>query len=282
MDIREKVMPPEDLRQIQMIQLEMLLEVDRICKKHHIQYCIIAGTLLGAVRHKGYIPWDDDADVAMLRPEYERFCKICETELDQSKFYLQTHSNTHAYRWGYGKIRRKDTEYVRKGQEHLPFPTGIFIDIFPLDHVPEGLFSRRLHNLTCTIIRKMLWSPVGAKSSSQIVKKIIYSFASVVPKKTVFFFYDLLMKVSNRKTTKLVRILTFPTPNNGYFGYFRKWYVELDEYEFEGYSFPGAKDYDSYLSFKFGNYLELPPIEQRRGHPATRYKLLPQEQNTKK
>lgn len=82
------------LRQVQMIQLEMLEEVDRICKKCSIHYNIIAGTLLGAVRHKGYIPWDDDADIALLRPEYEKFRQVCKTELDTGRFYFQDHRNT--------------------------------------------------------------------------------------------------------------------------------------------------------------------------------------------
>ena len=79
------------LRQLQMIELEMLIEVDRICKKCEIKYNIIAGTLLGAVRHGGFIPWDDDADVAMLRPEYEKFRNACKTELDTSRFYLDVY-----------------------------------------------------------------------------------------------------------------------------------------------------------------------------------------------
>ena len=77
----------EQLRQLQMIELEMLLEVDRICKKCGIKYNIIGGTLLGSVRHKGFIPWDDDADVAMLREEYEKFKKACKKELDTTRFY---------------------------------------------------------------------------------------------------------------------------------------------------------------------------------------------------
>jgi len=272
--VYEKI-PPEELRKIQLIQLEMLLEVDRICKKCNIKYCIIAGTLLGAVRHEGYIPWDDDADVALLREEYERFCKACEDELDHTRFYLQTHSNTPGYRWGYGKLRRKDTEFIRKGQEHMKFPTGIFIDIFPLDNVPDNRIIRRVHNLSCTVIRKTLWSTVGAKSDKYIIMRGIYSFLAIIPKDFIFRVYDRLMHLSNRKTTQMVRILTFPTPDNVYYGYYRKWYEELSNIKFEGYDFPGPANYDEYLTFKFGNYHEFPPVEQRQGHPATKYKLLP-------
>ena len=126
------------LRKIQMIQLEMLEEVDRICKKCNIHYNIIAGTLLGAVRHGGYIPWDDDADVAMLRKEYEKFRKACKTELDTTRFEFQDDRRTKGYRWGYGKLRRKDTLFLREFQEHMPYFQGIFIDVFPLDAVPDN------------------------------------------------------------------------------------------------------------------------------------------------
>lgn len=273
MNTEYKIMPSEDLRKMQLIQLEMLIEVDRICKKHNIKYCIIAGTLLGAVRHKGYIPWDDDADVAMLRTEYEKFCKVCESELDRERFFLQTHTNTEEYRWGYGKIRRVGTEFVRKGQEHMNYATGVFIDIFPLDNVPDRLYIRKLHDLACTIVRKMLWSKVGAKSDKNILMRLIYSCITIIPRDFIFYMYEVLMKLSNKKKTKMVRILTFPTPNNGFYGYYSKWYEELEDIQFEGHYFPGVKDYDEYLTFKFGDYRKFPPVEQRQGHSFAKYKL---------
>ena len=126
-----------DLRRIQLVQLDLLKEVDRICKKCGIRYNIIAGTLLGAVRHGGFIPWDDDADVAMLRREYDRFVLACQKELNTDKYYFQDHHVTPGYRWGYGKLRRKDSLFLREHQEHMPYEQGIFIDIFPLDCVPN-------------------------------------------------------------------------------------------------------------------------------------------------
>ncbi len=274
MDKNYRIMLAEDLRQMQLLQIEMLLEVEHICKKCNIQYCIIAGTLLGAVRHKGYIPWDDDADVAMLRDEYEKFCKACETELDTTRFYFQNHLNTPGYRWGYGKIRRVGTEFIRKGQEHMPYKSGVFIDIFPLDNVPDNPFVRKIHNFACTIVRKMLWSAVGAKSDESQFMRVVYTIVSIIPRDLVFSMYDKLKEVSNKKDTEMVRILTFPTPNNGYYGYYKKWYEELEDIEFEGYIFPAARDYDGYLTFKFGNYNELPPIEDRQGHSFNYYKLI--------
>jgi len=260
------------LRQVQLIQLEMLEEVDRICKKCGIHYNIIAGTLLGAVRHGGYIPWDDDADVAMLRSEYEKFRKACKTELDKERFYFQDHRNTKGYRWGYGKLRRKNTLFLREYQEHMPYEQGIFIDIFPLDAVPDNYFLRSLKNLECFCVRKIFWAPVGMRADKCIWKRQIYKLLAKLPDKKVYGYYHNMIRKAAKKKTRMVRILTFPTPNSEY-GYYRNWYENSVDTVFEGKVFQGIKDYDSYLSFKFGDYMELPPAEKRKVHPVSALKV---------
>lgn len=263
----------DTLRQIQMIQLEMLMEVDRICKKCGIGYNIIAGTLLGAVRHGGYIPWDDDADVAFLRSEYEKFRRACKTELDKSRFYFQDHRNTKGYRWGYGKFRRKNTLFLREHQEHMPYKQGVFIDIFPLDGVPDNYILRSMHNFECFCVRKVLWSEVGKIAEPNFFKRKIYGWLAKIPVERVFGYYEKLIRRSNRMAGRMVRILTFPTPNSEY-GYYRCWYENSSPIEFEGVWFCSIKDYDSYLNFKFGNYMELPPESGRKVHPVSKLKLL--------
>ncbi len=262
----------EILRKIQLIQLEMLIEVDRICKKCDINYNIIAGTLLGAIRHKGYIPWDDDADVALLRPEYEKFRIACKTELDKSRFYFQDHRNTKGYRWGYGKLRKKNTLFLRKYQEHMPYEQGIFIDIFPLDGVPDNYFLRSMKNFECFCVRKILWSKVGKIAEKNFWKRQVYKILERIPENKVFRYYHRMICNANHQKTRMVRILMFPTPNNEY-GYYRNWYENSTDTNFEGVVFQGIKDYDSYLNFKFGNYMELPPIEDRKVHPVSKIVL---------
>ncbi|MFI3175843.1 MAG: LicD family protein [Bacillota bacterium] len=260
-----------DLKKLQGIQLELLQEVDRVCKQNNIKYCIIAGTLLGAVRHGGYIPWDDDADVAMLREEYDKFVLACQRDLNHDLAYFQDIDTTDGYRWGYGKIRRKNTTFLRLGQEHLTFEQGVFIDIFPLDYVPEKKIPRYFHNLHCTLVRKWMWSEVGRYTEKNPIKRMAYQLMARTPKTEVQRKYNALKEKSNRVPTSRVRILTFPTPNNGQYCYFKKWYTDLAEIVFEGVSFPAAKDFDEYLSFKFGDYMMLPPESERKVHPVSAY-----------
>lgn len=258
----------DELRQVQLIQLEMLKEVDRICGLCGIHYNIIAGTLLGAVRHKGYIPWDDDADVAFLREEYEKFRDACEKELDHGRFYFQDHRNTSGYRWGYGKLRRKGTKFLREYQEHMPYEQGIFIDIFPLDTVSDVKWIRTWQNFHCFCVRKIMWAPVGKTASGKKWLRWWYGCLERIPAEKLYGHYGRLVKRWNQKDTEWVRILMFPTPN-GEYGYLRKWYEKSEKIEFEGEMFWGIQDVDGYLSFKFGKYMELPPPEQRKVHPVT-------------
>ncbi len=262
----------EQLRQLQLTELELLKEVDRICKKCDIHYNIIAGTLLGAVRHGGFIPWDDDADVALLRSEYEKFRKACKTELDKTRFEFQDHRNTRGYRWGYGKLRMKNTLFLREYQEHMPYFQGVFIDVFPLDYVPDNYVFRSIHNFECFVYRKFFWSEVGRIADKSAFKRFIFTLMSKVPERTLKNSFNRFIKWSDRRKTEWVRILTFPTPNKEY-GYLRKWYENSADIEFENVVFPGIEDYKEYLSFKFGNYMELPPEEQRKVHPVSDIKL---------
>lgn len=261
------------LRQLQMIELEMLIEVNRICKKCGIHYTIIAGTMLGAVRHGGFIPWDDDADIGMLRSEYEKFRVACESELDTSRFYFQDNRNTKGYRWGYGKLRRKETVFTREFQEHMPYEQGVFIDIFPMDGIPDNYLLRCIHSFHCFCIRKILWSEVGKKADKRWWMRIWFGIMSKIPDDIVFSHYEKFIRKSNRKKTKLVRMLMFPSPTND-FGYLRKWYLRLEPVSFEGYYLVGMKDKEEYLSWTYGDYMQLPPEGKRKVHPVSEIRLI--------
>jgi len=269
------ILSEKELRQVQMIELEMLIEIDRICQKCGIQYCISAGTQLGAVRHGGFIPWDDDADIAFLRPEYEKFRKACETELDKERFYFQDYRNTPGYRWGYGKLRRKGTEFIRLNQEHMPYKQGIFVDIMPYDNVPDNYIKRKIHTFRCFLYRKCFWAPLG-KMQTKGITKFAYKLLSMIPDKKLYDSYGKFIERSNRKETQRIRINTFPVPGKDN-GYLRRCFTELVPTQYENITVMGMKDYHTYLSYKYGNYMELPPEDKRKVHPVSKLTLIEME-----
>lgn len=268
----------DELKQLQAVQRELIREVARICKKCSIHFNMVGGTMLGAVRHKGYIPWDDDADIGFLRKEYEKFREACRTELNHEKYYIQDLRDTEGYRWGYGKLRRKGTEFVRLGQEFAPYGQGISIDLMPFDNVPDGWLRRRFHFLRCFLYRKLFWSEVGSRTEEKAWKRTVYKIMRLIPMDAAVKSYQRFIDAGQRKKTRLVRILTFPTPK-GVYGYRREWYTDLSEYRFEDMQLPGARDYDGYLRVKYGKYMELPPAEKRKIHPVSKLRL-PEEQST--
>lgn len=265
-------MSEEELKQLQIIQQELIGEVQRICRKCGIHFNMVGGTMLGAIRHRGYIPWDDDADIGFLREEYEKFREACRTELNHEKYYIQDLRDTEGYRWGYGKLRRKDTAFVRLGQEFMPFEKGISIDLMPFDNVPDYWIKRRIHFFRCFLYRKLLWSEVGGRTEKKPGIRMVYSFMSLIPMKIIIRSYQRFIDSGRKKNTKLVRILTFPTPK-GVFGYKREWYTRLRLYSFGEMQLPGAEDYDGYLRVKYGDYMKMPPVEKRKVHPISKLKL---------
>ena len=255
-----------ELRQLQRIELEMLIEMDRICKKYGIKYSLDGGTLLGAVRHKGFIPWDDDIDVIMLREEYVKFRKACVRNLDTTRFFFQDYRTDPEYRWGYAKFRRKGTKFVRLGQEHLKQNAGVFMDIFVVDNVPDGYLSRRVHHFACFLIRKILYSEVGKYNETNPILRFVYRELSKIPRDMVFHVRNCLAAPLSRTRTQLISHYTLEYPKHCRYGLPRECFDEMIELEFEGYKFPGFKKYDLYLSTYYGDYMTLPPKEKQVPH----------------
>lgn len=130
----------EKTKRIWAVQLEMLDEVERICKKYGLKYFADSGTLIGAVRHQGYIPWDDDIDLAMLREDYETFLKVAPGELKEH-LVLQTPYREKNYLRAHAQLRNSRTTGCSREDRKAGYNCGIFIDIFPLDAMPEAVFS---------------------------------------------------------------------------------------------------------------------------------------------
>ena len=259
----------EKLNYIHLVEMEMLIEIDRICIKNNINYSLTGGTLLGAVRSENFIPWDDDADISMLREDYVKFQQACKTDLDQSRFYFQDIENTDGYRWGYGKLRRKNSIFLRENQENMPYEQGIFLDIFPRDGIPDKMVEKKLHEFLCFTVRKIMWSVIGKKIEPNFFKRCVYCLLAKLPYKYLVSLYNCLVNFSNNAETKLVRALTFPLPN-GVEGYDRAWYRDYTRIKLAGRYFSVEASYEKWLLREFGNYMELPPLEKRKAHPVSK------------
>lgn len=267
-----KELSTEQFRKMQLVELDMLVEFDRVCRDNNIKYVLFGGSLLGAIRHKGYIPWDDDADIAMLREDYNRF-KEHMNELNPDICYFQDHETDPEYRWGYGKLRRTNSEYIRVGQEHLKCKTGIFVDVFPMDDVPISIFGQILQDWHCYCLRKVLWSEV-AKYNTKGFWKIWYTFLSMIPVDTVFNSFDKYIKKSQSNSPNRVRCLSFPATGTLYkknpikerYSMPKKWFLERSEYLFEQHHFYSSTEYDAVLNYIYGDYMKLPDENQREQH----------------
>lgn len=257
----------EELQKLQKVEYDMLCEVDRICRKNGIHYTLYAGTVLGAVRHQGFIPWDDDADVAFLPEEYAKFAEACKTDLDTEKFFFQDHRTDAHYRWGYGKMRRNGSAFVRDGQEHMNYHNGICIDVFELFYLPNHLALRKLYFFLFFLLRKTLYSEVGKENEENRFLRLVYKLLYRIPKETVFRIAE---RLRIRRPTDYVHHLFIPTKNTKY-GIPRAVFDEYTDLRFEDRQFMVMKDYEKYLKLSFKDYKQLPPAEKRVSHnPASR------------
>lgn len=258
-------MDQETLRKVQMTQLEIAKEIKRVCEKFSIRYFLYRGTFLGAVRHQGFIPWDDDMDFAMLREDYERFCAIAPRELGD-KYFLQTWHSDPNYAHPYGKVRKRGTVYVEAKSKRLE-ENGFYVDVYPLDYAPSDEKQRRklaFHLLHLYRLKLMKSGYTPWKEESRIVWKkrigyIPYQMVAALlsQQKLISLFEKRIRKVDKSdllyEQSAMPVAYYFPT----------QWYADTSDYSFEDTVFPGNQDYDRVLSSLYGDYMTPLPEGKR-------------------
>ncbi len=260
----------EDLKRLQKVCLELVTELDKVCRKNGIEYSLGGGTLIGAVREHGFIPWDDDADIFFKREEYNKFVKACVKDLNHDRFYIQDHEIEPDYPWGYSKLRMKGTKLIQIGQEDLKFRNGIFIDLFIYDNVPDGYLARRIHYWKCYCIRKCQYAVVGRKRAKNAFLRWWFSLINMIPKEWLFSQLSKMAAKYNSKHTELSRHYTFPYFKDVCkYGLPNKSFEEYMDCDFEGRRFRIIKDYDTILTLKYGDYMTPPPPKEITFYPIS-------------
>ena len=249
---------------LQNLLLKIAEEIQRICLKYQIDIFMDGGTQLGAVRHQGFIPWDDDLDFAMRRKDYELFLKVCEKELNPDLYFLHTGKTEKYYPFEFAKIQLVGTEILEDFSKNADVHHGIFVDIFPYDELPMNTLERKMFLYKNLWLKNILWVKCGYGSIQQH-KKITYR---------IFALLGVLFSVEGLKKSRYKLITKYQ--NSGSTECFTsdypkvilktKWFEKKMRYQFEASGFYGFEAYDDFLTALYGDYLIIPPPEKRISH----------------
>lgn len=242
----------------QQLLLAMLKDFDAVCKRHGIAYQLFSGTALGAVRHQGFIPWDDDIDVILLREEYERFFREAAGDFDPAVYFVQREFGPH-WPMQFSKLRRNGTACMEKYHpKDLETHQGVYLDIFPCDNLSDRLLTAKLQFWASkVVIAKALYAR-GYETDSAL-KKCVLQACRLLPRKP---FYDFCIRAGESSTCRV----------HSFFGassrfersvYPREWLTETVDLPFEDGVFPVSASYDKLLTTLYGDYMTLPPQSER-------------------
>lgn len=267
--MKNRTLSPDEQKRLQNVQLIALLEIDRICKRHNIKYFLVFGTLLGAVRHEGFIPWDDDVDITMPRDDLRRFISICSSELNP-EFFLQTPETDPNYFLPITRLRVNDTTCVETVFAGVDMHSGVFIDIYPCDNVPNKKWQQITYKYLARyliVATAVLARPnIKRLSISKKIGAIILPLPlRCISKSNRIKLRDSYLSKYNTKPTKDVVVQDGMGLVDKYI-YPHAFIDNVEFKDFEGFSLPCSPLSHNMLSQMYGDYMKLPPIEKRCQH----------------
>ncbi len=249
-------------------ELEILKEIDRVCKKHNIKYFLTGGSLLGAVRYGKSIPWDDDLDIGMLREDFEKFRKVCPQEIDTTKFSYASYTTESNCHYLFDKIRLKNTYFSTGFSSQYKIQDGVFVDIFVYDTTSPLPRNQKLHiNLVKTAIRflNIKWTGKADRTmNGYLFSRVAMPFVKMIPFNMIHKFSDKMLMFYNKKNSDYLIDGTGLNINRGAFK--KELLEDLTEMNFEGMVVPVPENYDGFLKHVYGeNYFEEPALFRRAG-----------------
>ena len=267
-----------DLNEIKKIELNALIYLDKICKENNLKYYLSSGTLLGAIKYKGFIPWDDDIDVILLRKDYLKLINILSKKDDRYK--ILSIYNRKDYYYPFAKL--VDTKTILTENSKKIKDMGVYIDIFPMDgykteniekeiydlRILRNLMVRRYRIKNCIRNDFNFMSTSNKKIKYKKIKDIIYGFIDYI---TLPLGYNFYTKLYDKKISNVdINNAKYIGVRVGNFGikeaFLKEDIIKQDLYEFEGYKFTSFKNYDLYLSSKYGDYKKDPDDSQKKTH----------------
>lgn len=281
-----KPLTEEESKGQKLLLLEMYKDIAALCDKHRLDYMMGGGTCLGTIRHQGYIPWDDDLDLMIPRESYEKLVCLCKSGALGCKYEIDTPSKDKDCKNTYLKIYRKNTLDVELYCEDMPFPVGVFIDVFPMDFAPVNKYVRKIKGYisdflqavcTCVLYAQypskkyrefMSLEPEAFKRYKQ--RLIIGRIFGIIPHRKWVWWFDRF-----NARTKETGLMTIPTGRKHYFGETQPANVFLPTQKalFEGIEVNVPADYDAYLTALYRDYMSIPPVEKRERHFVYKFAL---------
>lgn len=255
-----------NLKKLQKKELEILKYFDEFCRKNGLEYYLAYGTLIGAIRHKGFIPWDDDIDIHMTGKMYLKLIELMKDKQDQQYFFqsLETDEN---YYLLWNKIRLNNTVFIEKGWEQNKFHQGIFIDIFPLIEYPKNQLDFKKINIIFKMTNLLIGNNLSENKKNKyysLTGKLLSKMLRVIPK-----------KIRNKIVIKNIKYLcNYQGDGRSYFSTIRgtsrcfkkENFDETIDVDFENIKSKAPKGYHEYLTDIYGDYMKLPKESERVGH----------------
>ena len=265
------------MKEVWAVELDLLNKLLEVCKKYDIKIFASGGTMLGAVRHKGFIPWDDDIDIRMLRKDYNKLCEIAEIEFSYPYFFQTEYNDIGSLR-GHAQLRNSDTAGILEGEKKLSynFNQGIFLDIFPLDYLAPTweAYQRQLNDIKINYFAAKRWASIGSRyrpvSSSfikKIIKKIIYYMLSErgYCEKKELQYYKKFEEACARYSygNRVGQLFWIENPQAISLA---EYYNEIIDMKFENTFIPVSREYDKLLTNEYGDYMKLVRGESLHGN----------------
>lgn len=277
--------PTEQDKKIWKVYLELWKEFDRIAQKYNLTYFLFNGTLIGAARHQGFIPWDDDFDIAMPRKDYDRLQFELSNEFKEPFFFQSILSDPTHFN-GLNRLRKSDTTMILRYDYGHPCNNGIYMDIYPIDNLPDSPIAYKKIVASATLFRQIFYYHVygslypakKVQPKTSIKQFCVKSLSSILfrlfdEKKVYIYFQKLLGKYKDASCKFVTTLSVHPGRKSNI------WHSEdiksVTYLDFEGYRMPVPVGYDRCMKIRYGDYMKIPPAEMQKPIHCTKAYMNP-------